>query len=57
MDSVNDGYLHVARFVEVVSYNPEVYPKGIKYYDVTQGGADSVSKDNETKAHEDEDVA
>jgi hypothetical protein len=53
----NDGYLHVARFVQVVSYNPEVYPKGIKYYDVAQGGADLGSKENEAKAHEDQEVA
>ena len=34
----NDGYLHVASFVQVVAYNREVYPKGVKFYQVNQGG-------------------
>lgn len=35
----DDGYLHVASFIEVVHYDKEAYPKGIKYFDVKQGGA------------------
>jgi len=34
MAKKNDGYLEVASFIKVVAYSRELYPKGIKYFDV-----------------------
>jgi hypothetical protein len=40
----DDGYLHVASFVDVVWYPKDLYPKGVKKYEVKQGQTDEAEQ-------------